>query len=80
LGFLDVQTKPWQTYYDLVWARKPTAADPIPAAPTWPGGLVCPGCGVAADWLAEADELTCTACGAIIHRRQGVWHWRGADQ
>lgn len=23
LGFVDPETRPWQTYYDLVWARKP---------------------------------------------------------
>ena len=23
LGLIEVDTKPWQTYYDLVWARKP---------------------------------------------------------
>ena len=42
LGFVEPETRPWQTYYDLVWARKPEplaeAARPAGSGSTSPEG------------------------------------------
>jgi ubiquinone/menaquinone biosynthesis C-methylase UbiE len=35
LGLVDIETRPWQSYYDLVWARRPGKLEPRPDRPGW---------------------------------------------
>jgi SAM-dependent methyltransferase len=62
LGFLSVEIERWQTYYDLVWARKEGS---LPARER-PGAvedvLCCPGCG-GESLTAESKRLVCGSCG-----------------
>lgn len=91
LGLQEVQTRPWQSYYDLVWARKPGTARVRVAedAPPWPSTLRCPRCGADGDWEAtdgshgrgvkgeavDAD-LRCLRCGQpLVRDTAGFWLW-----
>ena len=79
LGLVDVRTQPWQSFYSLVWARKPGAArepSPAPSARRWPAMLECPACGADGDWSSSAstaDQLTCGRCGSRVRRSRLVW-------
>lgn len=35
LGLVEIETRPWQSYYDLVWARRPGTLQPRPDRPAW---------------------------------------------
>jgi hypothetical protein len=70
LGLVDVETRPWQVYYDLLLARKP-GPWPGPTSLTWPDSARCPACG---DTLTVAgDELTCTGCATRYPWLSGAW-------
>jgi ubiquinone/menaquinone biosynthesis C-methylase UbiE len=79
LGMVDVVTEAWQSYYDLVWCRKPVA----PSAPGRPGSesshrawhtnLVCAVCGARGAWMPGDGRLTCGSCHHSLERVDGVW-------
>lgn len=71
LGLEEVSTHPWQTYYDLVWARKPGAFLLGPARP-WFEVLVCPGCRSIGAWREVGQSLACARCGQVAADRQGI--------
>jgi ubiquinone/menaquinone biosynthesis C-methylase UbiE len=79
LGLTDVETTRWQTYYDLVWARKPVpppgGGPPVESPPTgaggrdragWPAGVRCPVCG--GPLAPAAATLVCA------HGHRFLWH------
>ncbi|NIN69750.1 MAG: methyltransferase domain-containing protein [Anaerolineae bacterium] len=61
LGFTSVEIKTWQTYYDLVWARKGGQLSPREGQPSFEEVLCCPRC-----WelplRAEPAGLSCDRC------------------
>jgi len=72
LGFVEINTRPWQEIYDLIFARKAGESDPIQREPTgWLAAFRCPGCGKTS---AERTNTACPLCSATIHRSEdGVW-------
>lgn len=91
LGLVAVETRPWQTYYDLVWARKAGAAAiwAVPETPPWPAALRCRRCAAEGDWEATRDgavasgeaagasRLRCRRCGqGLALGAGGYWMWR----
>lgn len=72
LGLVDIQTRPWQEIYDLIFARKTGEATPIQREPmAWLAALRCPACGNA---TAERIGAACPICGATIPiGEEGVW-------
>lgn len=61
LGLERVWTKSWQTYYDLIWARKPGTLTDRGRQPTLTEILRCPLC--ENRLLGDGDRgLTCIAC------------------
>jgi len=42
LGLVEIETRAWQTYYDLVWARRPGTLTPRPDRPAWRAFLTDP--------------------------------------
>jgi SAM-dependent methyltransferase len=76
LGLADVETRRWQTYYDLVWARRPGPPEPGPAG-SWPAGLRCPRCG--GRLVDDARRrLACGACAAEVTWDHGAWDMIGS--
>lgn len=79
LGLQEVQTRPWQSYYDLVWARKPGTALVRRAedSPPWPVALRCRRCGADGDWEAtDGADLRCRGCGQpLVRDTGGFWVW-----
>lgn len=71
LGLTDVRTKPWQTYYDLVWARKPGTPTDRGALPELIEILRCPICN---HWPLDDGKsaLACSSCGGQFQWRQGI--------
>lgn len=75
LGLAEIETKPWQEYYDLIWACKPgsLAAHPPPTTePRWLTALRCPSCAVAGRWETTVESVRCTACGATRDRTNRI--------
>jgi ubiquinone/menaquinone biosynthesis C-methylase UbiE len=87
LGLTDIETRPWQDYYDLLWARKPGPA-PLTSCPpssSRRGGrgsreragrrlaevLVCPAC-AATNLNATATTFRCGACGRVYEWQDGI--------
>ncbi|MFQ5343343.1 MAG: methyltransferase domain-containing protein [Anaerolineae bacterium] len=71
LGLERVWTKPWQTYYDLIWARKPGTLTDRGTLPALTEILRCPFCGN--DRLDDGNSiLMCQACDRRYVWRQGV--------
>jgi ubiquinone/menaquinone biosynthesis C-methylase UbiE len=71
LGLASVQIKQWQTYYDLVWARKPgrLSSELMPAVL---GDLLrCPACG-ASPLSRKAVGLRCPTCGRSYPTRDDI--------
>jgi len=54
-----IQIRPWQEDYDLVWASKPGACEPLPPRPLV-AFLCCPQCGQPLDW-GDLHTLRCEA-------------------
>ncbi|WP_054493144.1 class I SAM-dependent methyltransferase [Ardenticatena maritima] len=72
-GLTEIFTRPWQTYYDLVWARKPGSLTPRPL-PDWRQVLQCPQCYTVGAWDAPAPEThKCRTCGMQMRLLRGVW-------
>ncbi len=71
LGLERVWTKPWQTYYDLIWARKPGTLTDRGTPPALIEILRCPFCG--SERLDSGDgTLICSACDRQYARREGI--------
>lgn len=64
LGLVDIQTKPWQEYYDLIWARKPGNPAPRVSTPVWHCALRCPVCATVGRWQAAEGAMACASCGS----------------
>ncbi|MFQ5594699.1 MAG: methyltransferase domain-containing protein [Anaerolineae bacterium] len=71
LGLERVWTKPWQTYYDLIWARKPGTLTNRGIPPALTDILRCSFCGN--DRLEDGNGiLTCRACDRRYVWGQGI--------
>jgi ubiquinone/menaquinone biosynthesis C-methylase UbiE len=74
IGFVEINTRPWQEIYDLIFARK--AGNPIPIRRdriAWLATLRCPACG---NTSAERTDTICPTCGAVIPiAEDGVWEY-----
>lgn len=75
LGLVDVATRPWQEYYDLLFAYKPGEGGPgVGFTGAWLGALRCPHCVQAGDGIVEPGAWRCAACGVVINiAADGVW-------
>jgi ubiquinone/menaquinone biosynthesis C-methylase UbiE len=62
LGLLSVEIERWQTYYDLVWARKEGSLPAGEPPRTMEEMLCCPGCGERS-LSSESRRLVCENCG-----------------
>ncbi|MFQ6058522.1 MAG: methyltransferase domain-containing protein [Anaerolineae bacterium] len=71
LSLRSVETRTWQEYYDLIWARK----GGVLIAPNRPRGLMdvlrCPCC-QAQELSAGEGSLTCLRCGQLYLRQEGI--------
>ncbi len=80
IGLTEVSTWPWQSYYDLVWARKPRG-ETGRLVSEWHGALICPGCGAVGGWIeepieaasGETTQISCRTCGYVVGQHQGIW-------
>lgn len=74
LGLEQVWTKPWQTYYDLIWAQKPGALKDRGAAPALDEVLRCPICDQHGQQPLNVREsvVTCPACGHAFARNHDI--------
>lgn len=72
VGLVEVNTRPWQEIYDLIFARKAGESAPIRRDRiAWLATLRCPACGSAS---AERTDEICPVCGARIPvGEDGVW-------
>jgi ubiquinone/menaquinone biosynthesis C-methylase UbiE len=61
LGFTSVEIKIWQTYYDLVWARKGGQLSPREGKPSFRDVLCCPHCSEA-PLRAAPSGFRCDRC------------------
>ena len=78
LGLVEVRTQPWQSFYALVWARKPAAQDasldpPAHRTADWHTSLVCPACEAVGRWVSTDDQLSCAACGCVVRCDGRIW-------
>lgn len=71
LGLTSVSTKPWQTYYDLIWARKPGTLTDRGVLPALTEVLRCPLCDHRPLDIGE-NKVTCLACGREFQRNRSV--------
>ncbi|HJX39730.1 MAG TPA: methyltransferase domain-containing protein [Anaerolineae bacterium] len=71
LGFESVETRPWQTYYDLVWARKPGALSTRLDPPVMEDLLTCGECGESGLTL-RSRGLVCARCSALYPITDGI--------
>jgi SAM-dependent methyltransferase len=62
-GLVDIEIRPWQVYYDLIWARKPGPASRLGAATRSLDKITrCPHCHAALA-LDHPTTLCCRHCG-----------------
>jgi ubiquinone/menaquinone biosynthesis C-methylase UbiE len=74
LGMTDVERVDWQTYYDLLWARKPGPAVTRSEEPlAWRAALACPTCRAVGAWQWTAGSASCLQCGRRLNQEGGVW-------
>ncbi|MBA3530425.1 MAG: methyltransferase domain-containing protein [Ardenticatenales bacterium] len=75
LGLAEVHTRPWQEYYDLIFARKPGHSSAGRGfTGSWLHAMRCPECGKAGTEVLDAQTWHCTACKrAIPIGQDGVW-------
>jgi SAM-dependent methyltransferase len=79
VGLPQIEIRPWQVYYDLVWARKAGIPSRLGHG-TWDkiDILHCPQCKHSP--LSEgpaSGDLNCLACGRRYPLRDGFYHLRG---
>ena len=71
LSLVSVEIKQWQTYYDLVWARKEGALLRRELAPGLEDVLRCPRCAQQAlSW--NSARLACGSCGSLYPIKNGI--------
>lgn len=80
LGLVNVFTKSWQTYYSLVWARKPGVPTRRNALISWNEALLCPECRAAGTMTVTGSDterhiMTCTSCATEVRQHEGIWIW-----
>ncbi len=68
LGLEAVTTETWQTYYDLVWARKPGSGSGVSRHHL---PLRCPACGESPLQRSSA-HYACTGCGSLFPYHDGI--------
>jgi ubiquinone/menaquinone biosynthesis C-methylase UbiE len=71
LSFVSVEIKQWQTYYDLVWARKEGSPSPRERAGAMEDVLRCPECrhqGL----FGNSTRLACDSCGSLYPIKNGI--------
>jgi ubiquinone/menaquinone biosynthesis C-methylase UbiE len=75
LGLTEIFTRPWQEYYDLIFARKPgTAGEGRGFTGAWLDALTCSHCEKAGSGLIGEGEWTCQVCGTSIKiGEDGIW-------
>ena len=80
LGLVEIFTRPWQEYYDLIFARKPgIAQNGNGFTNIWQLALRCPHCHSSGGELVAENEWHCRACdgGLITIGEDGVWEMSG---
>jgi SAM-dependent methyltransferase len=70
-GLESVQITQWQTYYDLVWARKPGRLSDGAGPDMLEELLVCPAC-TAHPFTRQAGGLLCPSCARIYPARDDI--------
>ncbi|TKJ28262.1 MAG: hypothetical protein CEE40_11855 [Chloroflexi bacterium B3_Chlor] len=71
LGFTSVEIKTWQTYYDLVWAKKDGRLSPGERSTELEDLLCCPRCSEPSlRWVSNA--LSCQRCGLLYPVEKGI--------
>jgi ubiquinone/menaquinone biosynthesis C-methylase UbiE len=75
LGLEEIFTRPWQEYYDLIFARKPgTSAAGRGQTGAWLAALLCPRCSATGSGVVHTGYWRCTSCERIVSiGRDGVW-------
>lgn len=75
LGLDEIFTRPWQEYYDLIFARKPGEAGAGRGfTGAWLAALRCPHCGTQGEGVVGRGEWRCGVCGTPIPiGDDGVW-------
>lgn len=76
IGLVEVFTRPWQEYYDLIFARKPGTPQPGNGFNNmWQLALRCPRCQTSSGERVSEEEWRCVACeeGVIHIARDGIW-------
>ncbi len=71
LSFVSVELEQWQTYYDLVWARKEGAPLPREGAAAPEDVVRCPRCRGRA-WSWSDTRLGCQECGSAYTIKDGI--------
>ncbi len=79
LGLSEIFTRPWQEYYDLIFARKPgPAGEGRGFTGAWHAALRCPHCGRHGTGEIAPGVWRCGACGATVPiGEDGVWEFQG---
>lgn len=79
LGLVEIFTRPWQEYYDLIFARNAGEADAGRAwTGAWLNALRCPYCGTEGQGVIGQGEWHCHACnGQVKIDDDGVWELTG---
>jgi ubiquinone/menaquinone biosynthesis C-methylase UbiE len=71
-GLVQVEIRPWQVYYDLIWARKEGQRSLLGAGTKELGTILhCPRCG-AAPLQESTRAYTCPSCGKRYPVRHGI--------
>lgn len=74
LGLERVFTRGWQSYYSLVWARKPGTISTRNTLLDWRDALVCPECAAAGSWRVVDTTLKCNNCDrSVVYTDEGIW-------
>lgn len=75
LGLEEILTRPWQEYYDLIFARKPGNPQPGHAfTAAWLAALACSHCHTCGESVVGEQQCHCAACGGLIEiGPDGVW-------
>jgi ubiquinone/menaquinone biosynthesis C-methylase UbiE len=75
LGLEEIFTRPWQEYYDLIFAHKPgTIAAGRGQTGAWLAALVCPRCAATGSGVVHESYWRCMICEhALTIGDDGVW-------
>jgi len=73
MGITEVCTRSWQTYYNLVWARKPGLPVHREENPPWHTLLTCAECSATGDWEASSAQMACRQCGRVVRCADRMW-------